>query len=280
MDPTTPAPVPAAPAGHDHGLRHDLARLGAGAALPVAPPSALGRRRALGLLGGGALVAALAACDPGPGTVTGGGCAPLPGEMAGPYPADHDLGPDVLVRQGIVRRDLRRSLAPATGVAAGVPLTVRLIVRDVSEGCADVAGAAVYLWHCTREGGYSLYTDGLTGESFLRGVQPTDAHGVATFTTVFPGCYPGRWPHLHLEVYRDVAAATGSGDPLLTSQIALPEAACHDVYSTSGYAGSHAAFMDVDLGSDISFSDGTTHQVADVADGPDGRVATVALGIA
>ena len=31
------------------------------------------------------------------------------------------------------------------------------------------------MWHCDREGGYSLYSDGVTEENYLRGVQITDA---------------------------------------------------------------------------------------------------------
>ena len=72
-------------------------------------------------------------------------------------------------------------------------------------------GAAVYLWHCNRDGQYSLYSQGVEDENYLRGVQATDAAGTATFTTIFPAAYDGRWPHIHFEVYRSVDEATSGG---------------------------------------------------------------------
>ena len=69
-------------------------------------------------------------------------------------------------------------------------------------------GAAVYLWHCTREGGYSLYSDGVADQNFLRGVQVADADGNLSFTSIYPGAYNPRWPHIHFEVFEDVDTAT------------------------------------------------------------------------
>ena len=66
-------------------------------------------------------------------------------------------------------------------------------------------GYAVYLWHCDREGEYSMYT-GPDHENYLRGVQATDTNGSVTFTTIFPAGYSGRWPHIHFEVYPTLAA--------------------------------------------------------------------------
>ena len=62
-------------------------------------------------------------------------------------------------------------------------------------------GAAVYLWHCDADGNDSLYSNGVTGENYLRGVQEADANGQVHFTTIVPGCYAGRWPHIHFEVF-------------------------------------------------------------------------------
>ena len=66
----------------------------------------------------------------------------------------------------------------------------------------------MYLWHCTADGNYSLYSSGITNQNYLRGVQVSDASGLVSFTSIFPGCYSGRWPHIHFEVYRSLALAT------------------------------------------------------------------------
>ena len=92
-------------------------------------------------------------------------------------------------------------------------------------GMPRCEGVAVYAWHADAQGRYSMYSQGVENENYLRGVQPTDAAGTATFTTVFPGCYDGRWPHIHFEVYRSTAEATSDGQIVRTSQIALPQAA-------------------------------------------------------
>ena len=252
------------PAGiedHDRGLAFDLGTL-------------VRRRAVLGLLGGVGLAAA-AACTAAAGTTsiassasapTAGASAPtagsstasgdavgeVPTETAGPYPGDGSNGPNVLDDAGIVRADITSSYGSSTTKAGGIPLTVRLSVTDKSTG-APVAGAAVYLWHCNRDGGYSLYSPGLAGENYLRGVQPTDAGGTATFATIFPGCYSGRWPHIHVEVYRSLGAAVGAGGAVKTSQIALPEAACAAVYATDGYAASVRNLAGVTLATDAVF---------------------------
>src|SRR6476619_5132975 len=111
----------------------------------------------------------------------------IPEETGGPYPGDGSNGVNVLTESGIVREDLRSSFGDASGVAEGVPLSIQLKVYDNgTDGLTPYAGAAVYLWHCDREGRYSLYSDGVTGENYLRGVQETDANGVVTFTSIFP----------------------------------------------------------------------------------------------
>ena len=107
-----------------------------------------------------------------------------------------------------MRSDITSSFGSSTTVAAGVPLTITLQVTDTANGCTPLAGAAVYLWHCDIDGKYSMYSEGVTGENYLRGVQETDADGTVTFTSIFPAAYDGRWPHIHFEVYPSVADAT------------------------------------------------------------------------
>ena len=123
-----------------------------------------------------------------------GACTRLPTETAGPYPGDGSNGPNVLTQSGVVRSDIRSSVGTMSGTAQGIPLTVTLTLVDSTNGCAPLAGHALYLWHCDREGRYSLYSPGATNQNYLRGVQESDASGQLTFTTVFPACYAGRWP--------------------------------------------------------------------------------------
>jgi protocatechuate 3,4-dioxygenase beta subunit len=100
----------------------------------------------------------------------------------------------------------------------------------------------------------------------LRGVQETDSDGVATFTSIFPACYSGRWPHIHLEVYPSLTAATDDANKIATSQIALPEDACSAVYATDGYSESVRNVQQVSLQTDNVFGDdGGAYQVGAVS---------------
>jgi protocatechuate 3,4-dioxygenase beta subunit len=166
-----------------------------------------------------------------------------------------------------VRSDIRTSIGSYSGTAEGVPLTVTLTVLDLNNGGAPLAGAAVYLWHCDRDGNYSLYS--VTDQNYLRGVQVTGDDGKVTFTSIYPACYSGRWPHIHFEVYESLDAATSGGTKLKTSQLAFPEAACKVVYASDGYTDSLNTLSQVSLSTDMVFSDGWSSELASV----DGSVA-------
>lgn len=277
------------PEPHDLGLSHDL-------------PTLLNRRHAIGLLTAGGLVAALAACSPTTGASDssstgaptggpGGGEAPddtaeagageIPEETNGPYPADGTNGPNILTTTGVVRSDITTSFGDSSGTAEGIPLTFSLTVVDVSgEGDAGtpVAGAAVYAWHCDREGRYSMYD--ITDQNYLRGVQEADADGKVTFTSIFPACYPGRWPHIHFEVYPSLADATSATNRMRTSQLALPQAVSEAVYATAGYEQSVANLQGVSLDSDMVFSDGYALQMAKTSGSVDqGYTATLRVPV-
>ncbi|MGJ3190881.1 intradiol ring-cleavage dioxygenase [Paenarthrobacter sp. FR1] len=270
---------------HDRGLQFDLSTL-------------LSRRRTLGVLFGASTAAALAACTPSTG---GGGATPsgttsatatatesttavasptasatstvtrafaecgveIPEETLGPYPGDGSNGPNVLETSGVVRRDIRSSFGTSTTKAEGVPLTVTLTLLDNENGCSPLAGAAVYAWHCDQNGKYSLYDSGLENENYLRGVQEADANGQLTFSTIYPGAYNGRWPHIHFEVFESMSNTTAAGQVLTVSQIALTEAACKAVYATAGYESSARNFPNTTLTSDNVFGDdGGIYQLA------------------
>jgi protocatechuate 3,4-dioxygenase beta subunit len=274
----------------DQGLAFDLETL-------------IDRRRMLRLLGLGGLSAGLvvvAGCAPagssagataGPASASASAaaaasaastaeCAVIPEETAGPFPGDGSNGPDVLSQSGVVRGDIRTSFGELSGTAAGVPLTIRIAVQDASRDCAPIAGAAVYVWHCDRGGGYSLYSQGVTDQNYLRGVQAAGADGIVTFTSIFPACYSGRWPHIHFEVYPNLAAATDDANKIATSQIALPEDVCTAVYATSGYEQSVRNLQAVSLANDNVFrDDGGARQLGTVSGSVDGGY-TVTLAVA
>lgn len=274
---------------HDRGLEFDL--------------STMLSRRSLGLfLGAGGAAAALAACTPGgsspasqpassaaaasatasasPSAATRASATPsptltraiaecgveIPQETAGPFPGDGSNGPNVLEASGVVRRDITSSFGSASAAAEGVPLTFTLTLLDNANGCTPLAGAAVYAWHCDRDGKYSLYDSSLTNENYLRGVQEADSNGQVTFTSIFPGAYSGRWPHIHFEVFESMNNATAAGQVLAVSQIALTQAACDDVYATAGYERSVTNMLRTTLQSDNVFGDdGGIYQLATMA---------------
>lgn len=204
----------------------------------------------------------------------------VPDETGGPFPADGSNGVNILDDSGIVRSDIRSSFGSSTTVVAGIPLTVALTVRDAATGAA-LPGRGVYLWHCDREGRYSLYSDGAENENHLRGVQETDSNGTVTFTTIYPACYSGRWPHIHFEVYDDVATAVASGPIVKTSQIALPAETNDAVYATAGYEESVGNIARISLQSDNVFGDDAgIHQLATMSGSPQqGYRAALAIGV-
>jgi protocatechuate 3,4-dioxygenase beta subunit len=117
--------------------------------------------------------------------------------------------------------------------------------------------------------------------NYLRGVQEIGPDGSVTFTTIFPGCYAGRWPHIHFEVYSDVATAVASGPIVKTSQIALPKEASEAVYATSGYEQSVRNLSGVTLASDGVFGeDGGIHQIATMTGSASaGYTAALTIGV-
>lgn len=246
---------------HDRGLAYDL-------------PKLISRRRAMSLLAGGIGSVALAACgsssDDAAGTTTAAttqqttsastDVTSIADETAGPFPGDGSNGPNVLSESGVVRSDITKSIGGASGTAGGVPTMIEMTLLDVAGGGKPLVGAAVYLWHCDREGRYSMYD--IAEENYLRGVQESDADGKVTFKSIFPAAYPGRWPHVHFEVYESVAAATAAGSKLKTSQIALPAKSCEQVYATDGYEQSVQTFSPLSLDTDGVFSDGYAGQLA------------------
>jgi protocatechuate 3,4-dioxygenase beta subunit len=92
--------------------------------------------------------------------------------------------------------------------------------------CRPIKGAAVEIWHCDAGGVYS----GVQGDTgtFLRGVQRTDAKGLALFRTIYPGWYQGRTVHIHTKVHL-------GGNVVHTGQLYFPDAVTDTVYKRSPY---------------------------------------------
>jgi len=193
-------------------------------------------------------------------------CVKDPVETSGPYPADGTNTKDgqtvnALTESGVVRDDMRASFGALTGEAAGVPLLLDLTLVDVGAGCAPLAGHAIYVWHADAEGHYSLYD--LPQQNYLRAVVVTDGAGRVRLQTIVPGCYDGRWPHIHFEVFANLDAAVSGRAALLTSQFALPETQAAAIYSADPrYPASTANLGRVTLAGDNVFGDNTAEQVA------------------
>ena len=147
-------------------------------------------------------------------------CSVYPSKIEGPFPIKT---PADFVRENIV------------GNRTGVPLLIKIKIENTNNNCEPLAGVLVDIWHCDAKGNYSEYADQLDGnftnEHFLRGRQTTGADGIASFISIYPGWYPGRAPHLHLEIKKT------SGESLLITQTAFPEDISNTVYATSGYNG-------------------------------------------
>jgi protocatechuate 3,4-dioxygenase beta subunit len=183
----------------------------------------MGRRKAIGFLGVGGAAALAAACGTSgtstgatdtpttPATGTNGDCTVTPSETVGPFPSKSDF----------VRSDIREG-------KTGTPLALTIRVVNVSNGCAAIPGAQVEIWHVDAAGDYSQY-GAQSNQTFLRGIQTTDASGIVNFTTIYPGWYQGRATHIHAEV-------TINGRSVKATQIAFPESINATVHTSGAYA--------------------------------------------
>lgn len=177
-----------------------------------------------------------------------GFCTLSPSETAGPFPIKT---PSDLVRENII--------SDRTGIA----LLITITVQDQSNDCNPLSGVFVDLWHCDSEGNYSEYggtamqSANYTAKHFLRGRQTTDSNGKVSFISIFPGWYPGRAPHIHLEVL------DASENSIRVTQIAFPKDVCDVVYTTAGYKGA----ADTSNTSDNIFSNSLSGNIADLLTG-------------
>jgi protocatechuate 3,4-dioxygenase beta subunit len=124
------------------------------------------------------------------------------------------------------------------GSRTGVPLLLRITIIDATT-CKPLKGAAVDIWQADAVGHYSDEArEGTVGQTWLRGVQLTDASGLARFTTIYPGFYSGRAPHIHVKVHvggTHAGSRYSGGHVSHTGQIFFPEALSTRVYRSTPY---------------------------------------------
>ena len=189
----------------------------------------------------------------GPAAVASGAvsCVLAPEQTEGPY--------------YIAGEKVRRNI---TEGRSGRPLTLRLAVVDAST-CKPIKGAAVDVWHCDALGNYSG-VDG-NGGTFMRGVQRTNAQGVAIFRTVYPGWYQSRTVHIHVKVHV-------RGNVVHTGQLYFPDRVTDAVYRKSPYAG--RPNRDVRNTADAIYRNGGKRSLLGLNRNGSGYIGTIRMGVA
>ena len=176
-------------------------------------------------------------------------CTITPTETEGPFPTK--------TPSSFIRSDIKDD-------RTGVAFTIKLTILNTNNSCAALANALVDIWHCDKDGYYSEYggtgmqTVNYTSVNFLRGRQTTDSDGLVTFTSIFPGWYSGRAPHIHVHVYNS------GGTSLLVTQAAFPEDVTNTVYTTATSYYTKGK-QDTTNSNDNVFSDSIDSELADVS---------------
>lgn len=143
-------------------------------------------------------------------------CVVMPELTEGPYFVDEKIN----------RSDVRTD-SKSGAVKEGSPLELEFKVSQITNSeCLPLSGAIVDIWQCDAEGVYSDVRDwqsDTSGQNFLRGYQTTDKNGIAKFTTIYPGWYPGRPVHIHFKIRKDNHDFTSQlfFDETVTDKIAL-----------------------------------------------------------
>jgi protocatechuate 3,4-dioxygenase beta subunit len=162
-----------------------------------------------------------------------------------------------------IRRDI-------TEGKPGTPLLLSCRIVDAST-CKPIAKAAVDVWHCDALGIYSGAIANNSGTNFLRGVQRTNAQGVATFKTVYPGFYAGRAVHIHVKVHVH-------GSVVHTGQLFFPAAVTEAVYADEPYSG-HGTSPDTPNAQDAIFRNGGAKGMLALKQGQTGYTASITMGV-
>jgi protocatechuate 3,4-dioxygenase beta subunit len=219
------------------------------------------RRASLARLGGllaaaaGASAWAAEEAGAGPAGVASGvvKCVLTPEQTEGPY----------YIADEKVRRDI-------TEGRPGTPLALRTTVVDAST-CKPVRGAAVDIWHADAGGVYSGFGAGAANRTFMRGIQRTDAKGLAVFRTVYPGWYQGRTVHIHVKVHL-------GGSVVHTGQLYFPDTVTDAAYRKAPYS-SRPGRTTRNSNDSVFVNGGRNSLLAVHASGAAGYVATITMGV-
>jgi protocatechuate 3,4-dioxygenase beta subunit len=191
----------------------------------------------------------------GPAAVASGAvsCVLTPEQTEGPY----------YIADEAVRRNI-------TEGRPGTPLLLRASVVNAST-CRAIRGAAVDIWHADATGVYSGFGQGAASRTFMRGIQRTNAKGLALFRTVYPGWYQGRTVHIHVKVHL-------GGNVVHTGQLYFPDGVTDAVYRKTPY--SNRPNRDVRNSGDAIFRNGGSKSLLAVRKNNSGvYVATITMGV-
>src|SRR4051795_5184292 len=161
-----------------------------------------------------------------------------------------------------LRRDIREG-------HAGTPLSLRLRVLNAAT-CRPIKAAAVDIWHADAAGNYSGFGNGAGSRTFLRGIQKTDASGLAVFTTIYPGWYPGRAVHIHVKVHV-------GGSVVHTGQLFFPDSLTDAVFKARPYAA--RGLRQVRNADDSIFVNGGKRSMLAMRKHGAGYVASISMGV-
>ena len=212
---------------------------------------------------GGFLVGALAAGGAGSasaGTEGTGPAAVASGAVACVLTPEMTEGPFYLPDEK-VRRNI-------TEGRPGTPLALKLKVVNASN-CKAIKGAAVDIWHADAGGVYSG-VQGSPGTTFMRGIQPTGATGVAQFLTVYPGWYQGRAVHIHVKVHL-------GGNVVHTGQLFFDDTLTDAVYKAAPY--NTRGPRDTRNAGDSIFANGGSRSLLAVRRSGAGYVGSITMGV-
>jgi len=180
-------------------------------------------------------------------------CILMPEQTEGPY--------------YIAGEKLRRNI---TDGRPGTPLVLRAFVVDATT-CRPIRNAAVDIWHADAGGVYSGFGNGASSRTFMRGIQRTNAKGLAQFRTVYPGWYQGRTVHIHVKVHV-------GGSVVHTGQLYFPDSVTDAVYRRAPY--SSRPNRDVRNATDSVYRNGGNKSVVMLKRNSAGvYVATITMGV-
>jgi protocatechuate 3,4-dioxygenase beta subunit len=152
---------------------------------------------------------------------------------------------------------------------SGMPLFLRLRVVDAST-CKPIKGAAVDIWHADALGVYSGFGAGARSRTFMRGIQRTDANGLARFRTVYPGWYRGRTVHIHVKVHV-------AGNVVHTGQLYFPDSLTDKVFRRKPY--NRRPHRTTRNASDFVFAQGGRRSLLGLRKSGGGYVGAVTMGV-